>query len=136
MPMKKPPRYWIEYAEDWRDEPMAYWVHKEKEATTWRDSKEYDPPAPKLEGKKGFRILCVEFSDMVFRFSSRAQIDECVRVLQMKPLISSARLTILRGSKAGPNSNWLSRLPAHVKAPKNRELVVEKLLKVAHEIGI
>lgn len=114
---------------------MAFWVHIEKEGATWRDSLEYDPPEPKPEGKKGFRILCVEFFDMVFRFSSRAQIDECIRVLQTKPLISSTRLTVLRGSKAGPNNHWLSRLPAHVKTPKNRELVVERLLKVVHEIG-
>ena len=134
--MSKSPRYWIEHTDDWRTEAMAYWVHIEKDATSWIDSKEYIPAAPKPEGKNGFRILCVEFSDMVLRFSSREQIEECIRVLEMKPLTSSKRLTDLRGGRTGPNGHWLSRLPAHVKSPKNRTLIVQKLLMVSHEIGI
>jgi hypothetical protein len=136
MPMPNLPKFWTEYTNDWRSEPMAYWVHIPHAETNWQKATEFNPPAPKPEGKKGFPVLCVEVANMVFRFSSRAQIEECIRVLSTKPLPSTKRLSALRGTGAGPNGHWLSRLPTSVKSPKGRLLAVQKLSLVVNQIGI
>ena len=134
--MQKLPKFWTEYTADWRSEPMAYWVHIPQDQTNWQSATDFIPVAPKPEGKKGFPVLCVEVADMIFRFSSRAQIEECIRVLSKKPLPSSKRLSALRGTEVGPNSHWLSRLPANVKSAKGRSAVVQKLSLVANRVGI
>jgi hypothetical protein len=136
MPMPNPPKFWTEYTSDWRSEPMAYWVHIPQDETNWHKAIEFVPPAPKPQGKKGFPVLCVEVAEMVFRFSSRAQIEECIRFLSARPLPSTKRLSALRGTGVGPNGHWLSRLPASVKSPKGRLLAVQKLSLVVDQIGI
>lgn len=76
--MGKVARNWIEHTQDWRDEPMAYWVHLELGGAAWRASESYSPSAPKAEGRNGYPVLCVESHGFVFRFSSAAQLAECV----------------------------------------------------------
>ena len=133
--MSKQPRHWIEYTSDWRNEPMAYWAHKEQGNCPWREATSYVPPAPLPEGKKGFRVLCVEFGDVVLRFSSAAQLEELVHILSKKPLPTTRRLSALRGHGAGPNSHWLSSLPGHIKSPKTRSQVVRQLSAFRAYIG-
>ena len=133
--MKKLPRYWIEYATSWQHVPMAYWVHRQPEGDQWYDSETFDPPAPCPEGKKGFRILCIESRGMVFQFSSHEQLDSCIQILSMKPLPSTRRLSAIRGGSYGPNGHWLSRLPANVKSVKGRLQVVSDLKCVKAAIG-
>ncbi len=128
--MGKASRNWIEHVSDWRDEPMAYWVHVEQTGSAWRSSKSYEPPAPKPEGRNGYPVLCVESQGFVFRFSSAAQLAECVDVLARKPLPTSRRLSTLRGGGHGPNSHWLCRLPGHIKSPKIRQRAVDDLRSV------
>ncbi len=84
--MGKVARNWIEHTQDWRNEPMAYWVHLELDGSTWRASESYSPPAPKAKGRSGYPVLCVESQGFVFRFSSAAQLAECVNVLGRTPL--------------------------------------------------
>jgi hypothetical protein len=128
--MGKVARNWIEHVQDWRDEPMAYWVHVEQGGSAWRSSDAYDPPAPRPEGRNGYPVLCVESQGFVFRFSSKEQLAECLEVLARKPLQTSRRLSVLRGGGHGPNSHWLSRLPGQVKSPKIRLRAVEDLRSV------
>ncbi|MFT3805454.1 hypothetical protein [Arenimonas sp.] len=132
--MSKLPRFWIEHAPDWRNEPLAYWVHVEQGPGHWRAATEYAPPAPKPDGKKGYRVLCVEAGDVVLRFSSDAQLAEFVRVLSQKPLPTSLRLSRQRGPSVGPNGHWLSRLPARLKSPKARIRLVSQLSALAGRI--
>ncbi len=133
--MHELPKHWIEYRPDWRTEPMAYWVHIEQGNEPWRDARDFLPPAPKAEGRKGFPVLCVEVAGMTFRFSSRDQLLECIRVLALKPLPTTRRLSALRGSDFGPNGHWFSRLPGNVKSPKVRAQVVRCLLAIAGTLG-
>jgi hypothetical protein len=126
--MRKVPHNWIEHTQDWRNEPMAYWVHVERTGTDWRSSESYSPPAPQPEGQFGYPVLCIESQGFVFRFSSKEQLAECIRVLSQKPLPTSRRLSSIRSSGHGPNSHWLSRLPGRVKSPKIRERAVDDLL--------
>ena len=128
--MGKVARNWIEHTPDWRNEQMAYWVHLEFGSAAWRASESYNPPAPMAEGSRGYPVLCVESQGFVFRFSSAAQLAECVDVLGRKPLPTSRRLSAIRGGGHGPNSHWLSRLPGHIKSPKIRQRAVEDLRSV------
>lgn len=128
--MGKTARNCIEYTTDWRDEPMAYWVHVELGGAASHASESYSPPAPRTEGRKGYPVLCVESQGFVFRFSSAAQLAECVEVLGRKPLPTSRRLSAIRGGGHGPNSHWLSRLPGHIKSPKIRQHAVDDLRSV------
>ena len=128
--MRKVARNWIEYVQDWRDEPMAYWVHSEQAGSDWRSSETYQPPAPRPEGRNGYPVLCIESQGFVFRFSSADQIRECIEVLGRKPLPTSLRLAAIRGTGHGPNSHWLSRLPGRMKSPKIRQRAVEDLHSV------
>ena len=120
-------KLWIEYTNDWRSEPMAYWVHIEQDGKHWRDAHTYFPPAPPSVPHKGFAVVCIEVSGTVLRFSSEAQIEQFVHVLAMKPLPTSKRLSAMRGTGAGPNQHWLSRLPAALKSPRTRPRLVELL---------
>lgn len=117
-------RYWIEYARDWRLLPMAYWVHIEQDGLPWPTAQRFAPPAPGAVGDKGFAVLCVAIGHEVLRFSSRAQAEEFLRVMAMKPVPTSTRLARLRGPRRGPNTHWLSRLPAALKSPKLRDKTV------------
>jgi hypothetical protein len=130
--VKKLPPHWIEYVANWYHEPMAFWVHRSigsGKTTT------FDPPAPPQIGRKGFAVLCVESGRFVFRYSSLEQLDECVRVLSLKPLPTSRHLSLKRGASVGPNSHWLSRLPASIKTPKMRARCVEDLVHIRTQIA-
>ncbi len=128
--MRKLPKHWIEHISDWRSAPMAYWVHVQPEGQHWQDASEFNPPAPAPDGAKGYPLLCVESQGFVFAFSSAAQLAEAVRVLSLKPLPTTRRLAAARPGGHGPNSHWLSRLPASVKSPKARQRAVEDLSAV------
>lgn len=84
------------------------------------------PPIP----HKGYAVLCVPFGEMVLQFSSSEQLLECIRVLSLTPLPTSRQLSNRRDTSKGPNGHWLSRLPARVKSPKNREKLVATLREV------
>lgn len=114
---------------------MAYWVHVQKGAELWYLATEFDPPAPEMDGKLGYPVLCVESCGMVFRFSSPEQLAVCVKTLSSKPLPSTKNLSALRGGRHGPNSHWLSRLPASVKSPKGRQQAVADLSAVAYKLA-
>lgn len=124
------PKHWITYVDNWRCLPMAYWVHIEQDGKHFQDSENFSPPAPSFIPHKGYAVLCVEFGNTVLYFSSAAQLAECIRVLSLKPLPTSRRLSQLRGTGAGPNQHWLSRLPTNIKSAKFRGHVVEQLRKI------
>lgn len=136
MTSKTLPHHWIEYVRDWRCEPMAYWVHIEGASAVWKNATVFDPPAPAAVPNHGYPVLCVASAGTVFRFSSMAQLVECARVLSLKPLPTSSRLTSMRAGNAardpGPNRHWLSRLPARVRSPKGRRRVVDDLGAILH----
>jgi hypothetical protein len=83
---------------------------------------------------KGFLFLHIDVADVDLQFSSLAQLDHFIEVMETKPLPTSRQLSRKRASLAGPNSHWLSRLPATLKAPRERERLVSKLRAVRAQV--
>jgi hypothetical protein len=113
----------ISYAADWRQVPGAYWVH----IPILDSNGEYTPPTPKPIPGKGYAILQVPFGAHVLEFCSAAHLQHYIAVLSQKLLPTTMQLSAQRGSGAGPNGHWLSRLPAELKPYSKRVLLVKKL---------
>lgn len=106
---------------------MAFWVHHEVGPAHWISATEYSPPAPKPIGRLGYLYLCCEFQTETLVFSSREQLAEFIAVTSMKPMPTSKQLSSRRGTLAGPNQHWLSRLHPALKTAKVRERLVKDL---------
>ncbi len=104
---------------------MAYWVHVECGDAHWHEALAYSPPAPRPLAARGFECLLVEWGDQRLEFSSSEQLSEFIHVLDLSPLPTSRRLSAARPH--GPNSRWLSRLPARLKTPEARVELVNYL---------
>lgn len=116
---------------DWRKAPLAFWVH----VPVAGSDTECVPPAPVKVLHKGFMILHVGVADIDLQFSSLAQLDHFIEVMGAKPLPTSRQLSKKREAPIGPNSHWLSRLPAKLKAPKERLKLVNKLRAVREKLS-
>jgi hypothetical protein len=100
---------------------MSFWVHRELGNRGWSESTEFDPPLPGPVAGRGFATFCVEFNGVTFRFASLDELRVCIATLSKKLLPATRRLSAERGSGMGPNSHWLSRLPAKAKPWRYRE---------------
>jgi len=115
---------------DWRVAPLAFWVHVPIEGSTT----EYAPPAPAAILHKGFVFLHVDVAGVDLAFSSLAQLNHFIEVMEAKPLPTSRQLSRKRQSPVGPNSHWLSRLPAQLKSTRERAKLVSKLRAVREQL--
>lgn len=115
-------RYWIDYQENEPILPMTFWVHRATDdVEVWHDSTSFDPPRQAPVPGKGYPVFNVEFDGFVFAFASLPEIRECIRVLEQKLLPRTYDLSTERETSMGPNSHWLSRLPAKTKPWKYRK---------------
>lgn len=115
--------YFFSYQPDWRTAPMAFWVH----IAVPGPAQAFNPPAPLCIPHKGYVFLHVEFEQYTLEFSTPAQIDHFIDILSAKPRPTSEQLSLRRGLPIGPNSHWLSRLPAKLKSPRKRAKLVQEL---------
>lgn len=115
---------------DWRTAPLAFWVHVPVEGS----ATECAPPAPVAVLHKGFIFLHVDVAGVDLQFSSLAQLNHFIEVMEAKPLPTSRQLSRKRALPVGPNSHWLSRLPAKLKAPRERVKLVGKLRAVREKL--
>jgi len=113
---------------------MAFWVHKGVSTGVRGQSPTYDPPAPKPHGRTGFLFLVVAYGRHNLEFSSPQQLRHFIDVLSMSPLPTSRILSKLRDAPVGPNSHWLSRLPAALKKPKERGQLVTALSRLPSNV--
>jgi len=111
---------------EWRNAPLAYWVH----VPVQRSDDLFDPPAPPIIPHKGYALLRVQFENHELQFSSPAQLVHFVDVMSTKPLPTSRQLSSRRGMNVGPNGHWLSRLPAELKSPCKRDKLLQVLCEV------
>ncbi len=121
------PQAWIEFIDDWRHAPMAFWVHTATDlppGQPWVAATRFDPPAPEPLRGRGYRLWCVSVDAHVLSFSSTAQMAEFARVMSMHPLPTARRLCQQTPRGHGPNAHWLSRLPASLKSSRRRPQLV------------
>ena len=123
-------RYHFAFHPDWRAAPLAYWVHVPVAGSLT----EYVPAAPVQVPHQGVAFLHVEVGDVTLDFSALAQLDHFIDVMQRKPLPTSRQLSSLRGPDVGPNGHWLSRLPAKLKAPRERIKLVRALQAIREQV--
>ena len=114
-------RHWIEFADEPTAGPMTHWVHTGPHGRSTRAAGQTPPPMPGPVPGRGFALLHVEYQGFTFTFASLDELDLCVDTLSRRVLPTSIRLSAEHGSGAGPNSHWLSRLPARVTSWKYRE---------------
>ena len=124
------PHYRFSFAADWRHAPMAYWVH----VPLSPGGDAYWPPAPPRVPHRGYPLLHVSIGGEELCFSAPAQLDHCIDVLMHRLLPTSRQLSLRRGTGAGPNGHWLSRLPAKLKSPRMRARVVKVLRAVRADV--
>lgn len=108
---------------------MTFWVHIEADGKAWYAAEKFDPPAPKPVPGRGWPVYFVEFDGFTFRFASLAELAVCVAILSRKVLPTTRQLSAERGTTAGPNSHWLSRMPKGTKSWRYRERAVRYLLE-------
>jgi hypothetical protein len=104
-------RLHFSYEPDWRDAPLAFWVHHPMPDAP----SHFEPQAPNATPHMGFRFLRFEFDKHELVFSSPSQLEHFIAVLNTKPLPTTRQLSAKRMTSAGPNGHWLSRLPAQLK---------------------
>jgi len=125
------PHFHFTLEPDWRTAPLAFWVH----VPVAGSDTEFVPSAPVEVLHKGFMVLHVDAADVDLQFSSLAQLDHFIEVMVAKPLPTSRQLSRKRELSVGPNGHWLSRLPARLKAPKQRAKLVSKLQAVREKLS-
>jgi hypothetical protein len=119
-------RFRFSYEPDWCTAPLAFWVH----VPVPESPALFDPPAPTQVPHSGFKFLRFEFDKYELVFSTPAQLEHFIAVMAKKPLPTSRQLSSKRGLAVGPNGHWLSRLPAELKSPKTRFILVQHLRSV------
>ena len=122
-------RHWVEYSNERVRSPMTFWVHREQIGQQWSLGAELDPPLPGTVGGKGYPKYFVTVADFQFRFASFEEMRHCIDVLSSENLPTTTELSAARASGAGPNSHWLSRLPARTKSWRFREKAVSRIVK-------
>jgi len=100
-------------------------VHKNIDCDYWSEANVFEPPFPNPIPGEGFPTFHIELDDFEFCFASLDEISHCIEVLSQKLLPRSIDLSRQRGTVKGPNTHWLSRLPASVKSWKYREKAVK-----------
>jgi len=124
------PKFHFTLEPHWRT-PLSFWVHVPVAGSTT----DYAPPAPVAAGHRGFAVLHVEVAGVDLQFSSRAQLDHFIEVMETKPRPTSRQLSGQRGAPVGPNGHWLSRLPAKLKSPREQERLVGILRSVRAQLA-
>ena len=127
------------FTPEFQPTPVTYWVHFNQDGDSWRNATVYEPRLPDPVPGKGWARVAVEFNGVILEFASIYELEHVIAVLLKNPLPTTRSLSNRRGSIKGPNSHWLSRLPAKAKSWKFRQQLVvylgkarETLLKLSH----
>ena len=114
----------IEYRPKYQNTPMSFWVHKNLDGEAWIRSKEFDPPLPEAIPVKGFPYLVVDAMGTDLEFASIEEAEHFLYVISQKNMPTTRQLSRLRTEAKGPNSHWLSRLPADLKPWSKRQKII------------
>lgn len=123
----------IVYASQYTPSPVSFWVHRPLDAEIWSHARAFDPPLPQPVPGKGWARLEVELDGVHLSFASMAEVLHVIEVLARNPLPTTRQLSSDRGTTVGPNTHWLSRLPAKAKPLRFRRKLVQYLREVGRE---
>jgi len=128
-------KYEITFNSLYRESPVTFWVHVRRAKSVAFDINDYEPPLSKLIGGRGFPELKLNYLGVELRFSSLHEISHYIEVLEQRSLPTTISLSLRRDSGVGPNSHWLSRLPAKLKPWKQRIKLVQLLKQAKTEFS-
>ena len=127
-------RLYVTFTPEFLPSPVSFWVHRHIDGGSWSDATTYDPPLPNPVPGKGWARIEVEFDGLLLEFASPEEVAHVIDILSMNPLPNTRRLSEERSTSAGPNSHWLSRLPAKSKSLKFRQRLVRFLNNAQSEL--
>lgn len=114
----------IEYRPTYSETPLSFWVHRNVDHEVWRYAKKFEPELPKAIPGKGYPLLIVNALGIELEFASVAEVGHFLDVFGQKNLPTTKQLSKQRINNYGPNSHWLSRLPAGIKSWSKRERMI------------
>jgi hypothetical protein len=128
-------KLYVLFTPEFLPSPVSFWAHQHIGSDVWRGATSYEPPLPNPIPGKGWARIEVELDGVILEFASAHEIAHVIDVLSKNPLPSTRRLSEERGTSHGPNSHWLSRLPAKAKSQKFRQRLVKFLKKAQIELA-
>lgn len=117
-------RWRIEYNPVYTATPLSFWVHSHMDHAVWIESSVFEPRLPEAIPGKGFPMLVVDAFGTELQFASIDEVDHFLDVIRQKNMPSTVALSKARGTIRGPNTHWLSRLPAGLKPWAKREKLI------------
>ena len=108
---------------------MTFWVHHKIDPNQGSDIDNFEPPRSKIIGGKGYPLVHIHYLGVELIFSSKEEIEHAIEILGTKNLPTTSALSAKHTLSVGPNSHWLSRLPAHLKPWNKREKLIPQLQK-------
>ena len=117
----------IEYNQEFTETPLSFWVHKHLDHEVWCEAAVYDPALPKAIPGQGYPVLVVNIQGVELKFASPEEVTHFLSVIKQKNMPTTLQLSKQRISNHGPNSHWLSRLPAKLKPWSKRARMIPVL---------
>ena len=96
---------------------MTYWVH----------GGENGLPRPAAIPGVGFARYHVRTAQFDFEFASLSELRACIDTLGLRVLPTTVNESARHGGGNGPNTHWLSRLPARLLPWQRRQRIVRDL---------
>lgn len=117
----------IEYTNEYRGSPLSFWVHINIDSYYWADATIYEPSLPNPIAGKGYANLLINVLGVELNFSSIEEIEHFLSVIKLKNMPTTLQLTNKRNGGCGPNSHWLSRIPAKLLPWAKREKYIKTI---------
>lgn len=125
----------IEFTHTYPVTPLSYWVHKQLDHEVWHSASRFEPGLSKAIPCKGFPLLLVNVSGVELRFASIAEVEHFLAVIGQKNMPTPLQLSRQRSASRGPNSHWLSRLPACIKPWSKRVRIIPVVERALFEFS-
>jgi hypothetical protein len=115
---------------------MSFWVHQNLDGDAWIRATLFSPPLPEPVLGQGYPTYFVDYGDVRLQFASIDELRVFVDTLGQRLLPTTRALSLARGTGLGPNSHWLSRLPAELKPWRKRQALTAYLRALLADLGV
>ena len=120
-------KYWVEYTEAYCPSPVSLVVHRPLDCEHWLGATQYDPPLPKPEIGKDYRVYKIELKGVELGFSSMEEVEHCIAILSQKNLPTTRALAEQSWLGGYQHRHWLAKFPSALKPFKERQKLVRLL---------